>query len=96
MPETALIAVLTARTALTAGAAGARDGLVHDAADGPRATPALGTAAQATIDLAGGSRRPLGRECGANVLVGQYVARTDDHGNPAVPARLVRNATIDT
>ena len=79
VPETALIAVLTARAALATGAAGARDGLVHDAADGPCATPALGAAAQAAIDLAGGSRRPLGGERGANVLVGQYIARTDDH-----------------
>src|SRR3954453_20417140 len=93
---TALIAVLTARAALAAGAAGARDGLVHDAADVPRATSALGAAAQAAIDLAGGSRRALGGKRGANVLVGQYIARTDDHGNPAVPARLVRYATIDT
>src|SRR3954447_22378981 len=77
--ETALIAVLTARAALATGAAGARDGLIHDAADGPCATPALGAAAQAAIDLAGGSRRPLGGERGANVLVGQYIARTDDH-----------------
>src|SRR3954447_20804459 len=94
--ETALIAVLTARAALAAGAAGARDGLVHDAADGPCATPALGAAAQAAIDLAGGSRRPLGGERGANVLVGQYIARTDDHETRPVRARLVRYATIDT
>ena len=91
-----LIAVLTARAALADSAAGTRDGLVHDAADSPCATPALGAATQAAIDLAGGSRRPLGGERGANVLVGQYIARTDDHGNPGVPARLVRYATIDT
>src|SRR6478735_7735132 len=86
VPETALIAVLTARAALATGAAGARDGLVHDAADGPCATPALRAAAQAAIDLAGGSRRPLGRERGANVVVGQYIARTDDHWKPGGPS----------
>src|SRR3982074_3228902 len=91
-----LTAMLAAWAALAAGAAGARDGLVHDAADGARAAAALGAATKAAINLAGGARRLLSRQRGPNVVVGQHVARTDDHGNPAVPARLVRYATIDT
>jgi len=91
-----LTAVLAARATLAAGAAGARDGLVHDPADGARAPAALGAAPETAVDLPGGARRSLSRKGRANVVVGQHVARTDDHGNPAVPARLVHYATIDT
>ena len=68
------------RTALAARAARAGDRRVHDAADSARATPALGAAAEAAIDLAGRARRLLGAERGAHVLVGQHVAGADDHG----------------
>src|SRR5262245_56613469 len=40
-------AVLSARAARAGGAAGSRDRLVHDPADGARATSALGAAAEA-------------------------------------------------
>jgi hypothetical protein len=89
-------AVLAARAALASRATGTGDSLVHDPADGARATPALGAATKTAINLAGGARRSLSRERGPNVVVGQHVARADDHGNPAVPARLVLYATIDT
>jgi hypothetical protein len=95
-PSGGAAAVLAARAAVAAGVAGAGDGFVHDAPDGACAASALGAATQAPINLAGGARRSLGRERGPNVLVGQHIAGTDDHGNPAVPARLVRYATIDT
>ena len=90
------VAVLAAGAALAADAAGAGDCLVHDPADGARATPALGAAAEAAIDLTGRSRRLLGAERRADVLVTQNVARTDNHGNPAFPRLLVPYATIDT
>jgi hypothetical protein len=89
-------AVLAARAALATRATGTRDRFVHDATDGARATPALGAATETAINLAGGARRSLSRERGPNVVVGEHVAGADDHGNPAVPARLVRYATIDT
>src|SRR2546429_9163185 len=76
-----LVALQTARAA----AAGRRDRIVHDAADGARATAALGAAAEAAIDLPGRSWRLLGADCRAHVVVAQHVARTDDHGRLAVP-----------
>jgi hypothetical protein len=88
--------VLAARAALAARSAGARNRFVHDPADRTRTASALGAATEAAVNLAGGARRSLRREGGPDVLVGQHVARTDDHGNPAVPARLVQSATIDT
>ena len=66
--------------AAAAGGRGAVERLVHDLADGAGATAALGAAAQATIDLARGARTLLRLTGGTNVLVGQYVAGTDDHG----------------
>ena len=80
-------AVLAGRVTLVVSIAGARDRLVHDPADGGRAPPALGAAAKAAIDLASRCRRSLGGEYGADVVVAQYVARTDDHGGPAFPTR---------
>ena len=85
-----------ARAALATRATGTRDRFVHDPTDGARAAPALGAATETAINLAGGARRPLSRERGPNVVVGEHVAGADDHENPAVPARLVRYATIDT
>jgi len=73
-------AVLAARRlTLATGAAGARARFVHDPADGARAPPAPGAAAEAAIDLASRCRLSLGGEYRANVVVAQYVARTDDH-----------------
>jgi hypothetical protein len=68
-------------------ALGACDCLVHDPADGVRAPPALGAAAEAAIDLASRCRRSLGGDR-AHVVVAQYVARTDDHGGPSFQTRF--------
>jgi hypothetical protein len=68
-------------------ALGTCDCLVHDPADGVRAPPALGAAAEAAIDLASRCRRSLGGDR-AHVVVAQYVARTDDHGGPSFPTRF--------
>src|SRR6516162_4682432 len=76
---------LVALRAARATAAGRRDRVVHDAADGARATAALRAAAEAAIDLPGGSWRLLGADRRAHVVVAQHVARTDDHGDLAVP-----------
>src|SRR5215467_4240629 len=80
-----LVALPSARAA----AAGRRDRVVHDAADGARAAAALGAAAEAAIDLAGGARRLLGADRRAHVVVAQHVAGTDDHGRSAFPGGLV-------
>src|SRR6516225_5452563 len=50
---------LAALRSACAAAAGRRDRVVHDAADGARATAALGAAAEAAIDLPGATRRLL-------------------------------------
>jgi len=90
-----LVAMLAAGAALAAGSASAGDGLVHDPTNGARTPPALGAAAEAAIDLTRGARGIPGAERRAHVVVAQHVARTDDHGDPAFPARLVRCATIE-
>jgi hypothetical protein len=59
----------------------ASHGLFHDALDRPDATAALGAAAEAAIDLARGAWRCRRDQGGADVLVAQHVAGTDDHGN---------------
>src|SRR5207244_2287003 len=76
---------LVALPAARAAATGRRDRIVHDAADGARATAALGAAAEADIDLPGRSWRLLGADRRTHVVVAQHVARTDDHGRLAVP-----------
>src|SRR5215470_14859120 len=76
---------LVAPRSACAAAAGRRDRVVHDAADGARATAALGAAAEAAIDLPGRARRLLGADRRAHVVVAQHVAGTDDHGGLAVP-----------
>src|SRR5262249_16325589 len=79
------------------GAGGRGDRLVHDPADGARASATLGTAAQAAIDLAGRARGFHGAECRPHIVVAEHVAGTDDHGNPGQRGRfLVPYATIDT
>jgi len=61
------------------GLAGARNGcrerLIHDAPDSAGASPALGAASQAMIDLAAGPRHGLiTRERRAHIVVGEHVA----------------------
>lgn len=68
----------------TAGATGLGAGAErfgHDLADRPRATPALGTAAKATIDLARGAGHDLvaGYDA-AHVVIADDVTGTNDHG----------------
>ena len=53
--------------------------LDHDAADGARAAAALGAAAEKAIDLAG-REHPLRLDGGADILISQHIAGTDDHG----------------
>ena len=63
-------------------AAGGRspfESLVHDPADGAGTAAALGAAAETTIDLPGRTRPRLRRDGGADIVVAQNVAGTDDH-----------------
>jgi hypothetical protein len=67
----------------SAGAAGAIAGtgaryLDHDPSDRSRAPPTLRAAAKTAIDLAGHARR-VGMHNGSNLMVGQDIARTNDH-----------------
>jgi hypothetical protein len=55
------------------------DCVSHDLSDGSRAAAALGAAAQADIDFSD-ARRRLQVDYAAHILVGDYVARADDHG----------------
>src|SRR5262249_39178838 len=87
---------LVALRSACAAAAGRRDRVVHDAADGARATAAPGAAAEAAIDLPRAARAPPGPRHPPPRVGAQHVARTDDHGGLAVPGGLVRYATIDT
>jgi hypothetical protein len=54
--------------------------LAHDRADGACAAATIRAAAQARIDLADGARavRPIA-QAGADVVVTQHIAMTDDH-----------------
>ena len=65
------------------------DRLVHDAADGARAAAALGAAAEIAIDLSG-RERPLRLDGGADILIAQHIARTNDHGAMVLDGDLVR------
>src|SRR5262245_55359957 len=69
--------------------AGAAERLVHHAADGARAAAALGAAAETAIDPAGRAR-PLRLNGGADILIAQHIARTNDHGAMALDGDLVR------
>ena len=54
--------------------------LVHDAADGARASPALRAAAEATIDLIGGGRPGGGAvDGGPHIAVAEDITGADDH-----------------
>jgi hypothetical protein len=55
---------------------------IHDAADGARASPALGAATQAMIDLPRGTWRfGAVRQSRAHVMVGEHVAGANNHLN---------------
>src|SRR5271163_2227545 len=68
------------------------DRFVHDPADGAGAAAAFGTAAQAPVDFAGAARRAFGRDR-PDLMVGNHVARTHDHGGTPCSDRPLR--TID-
>ncbi len=57
----------------------APQGLVHDFLDGAGTTAALSAAAEAAVDLPGSARQILGHGI-ADVVVGQDVTGTNDHG----------------
>jgi hypothetical protein len=65
------------RGAAAAGRA-AGEGFVHDLADGAQAAAALGAAAEAAVDLRGGTRRRR-IHGGTHLMVAQDVAGTDNH-----------------
>ena len=72
------IAISTRMPATRGLSAGER--FVHDAADSPGASPALGAAAKAVIDFAGSARRSLVTgKSRPDVVVSEHVAGADDH-----------------
>ena len=90
----AVVVTLRVRAAVAAGFRARPKRFRHDLADGPGAAAALGTAAEAAIDLPCRSRQITGLSHGiAHVVVGNDVAGTNDHwvvfGGP------VKTFTID-
>ncbi len=74
-----------------------RQRVVHDGANGARATPALRAAAETAIDLRGRARAiGPGIHAGADVSVGEEIAGTNDHAGSLSLERLktVASATI--
>lgn len=63
-----------------AGLAAGAERLVHDLLDGTGTAAALRAAAEASIDLTRRARRLRAAAGSAHILVGQYVAGTNDHG----------------
>lgn len=68
------------RAAGAAGLAAGAEGLIHDLLDGAGTAAALRAAAEASIDLTRRARRLRAAAGSAHILVGQYVAGTNDHG----------------
>lgn len=65
---------------------------VHDLLDGPRATAALGTTTQASIDLPRRAREVLGLGNDVtHVVVGQDIAGANNHGMLEKPVRTLLN-----
>jgi hypothetical protein len=77
------------RIRVTGCRTGAAERLVNDAADSARATAALGATAETAIDLADRAR-PLHVDGGADILIGQHIARAHDHGAISLDGDLVR------
>ena len=67
------------RIAVARRRTGAAACLVNDAADGARTAAALRPAAETAIDLANRVRPPR-LDGGADILIAQHIARTDNHG----------------
>jgi hypothetical protein len=76
--------------AAVAGLFGGAEGLIHDLADGTGAATALCAATETTIDLPSRTWPRFRRAGGADILVAQNVAGTDDH-----EADMVPDVTID-
>ena len=73
---------MAVRAAGAAGLGAGAQGVVNDGLDGARAPAAFGTAAEAAVDLlgiAGKVFRAIDRA--ADVMVGQDVTGTNNHGN---------------
>ncbi len=70
------------RASRTAGLGASTQGLLDDGLDGARTAAALGTAAKTTVDLLGiPGKRFRTSDRTADIVVGQDVTGTDDHGN---------------
>ncbi len=77
----AMIRLGAVRAAGAAGLGAGAEGFRHDLADRPGAAAALGAAAEATINLAGGAGRNLGAGYDAShVVIADDVTGTNDHG----------------
>ena len=70
---------LAGALAVSTGERGRVERFVHDPPDGGGASSALRAAAEATVDLTGRTRTRFRRYRGADIVVGQNVARADDH-----------------
>lgn len=71
---------------------GANRGVGHDLSNGVHTTAALTAAAEATMNLAGAARIPtIGMQRAADVVVGEDVAGTDNHGISIVPMMTMRD-----
>lgn len=82
------LALLGVRAAGTAGLRAGSQRFIHDFLDGACAAAALGAAAEAAIDLPGGTRQFLDHGI-ADVVVGQDVTGTNDHGLIGQPVRTL-------
>ncbi len=70
------------RAARTAGLGAGTEGLIDDGLDGARAAAAFGAAAETAINLLGVARQILRGAYGtADIVVGQDVTGTDNHGS---------------
>src|ERR1700674_3443947 len=70
---------LTSLLAVSTGDRGTVQRLIHDAPNRGRTTPALRAATEAAVNLASGTHLFVGLYRGADILVAQNVARTNDH-----------------
>jgi hypothetical protein len=81
---------LAVRAAGAAGLGAGSERLVEDLLDGACAAAAFGAAAEAAIDLPGGARQGIrSRHGGADIMVGEDVAGTNDHEDRQDPVMLV-------
>ena len=78
------------RAARAAGLGAGAQRLVDDLLDRARATAAFGAAAETAIDLPRGAGKAIGRrDGGADILVAQDVAGTNNHGKVGQPALML-------